>query len=206
MNGIEQRLKLCLDCHRVCRSEDTTCPRCGARVRTRLKNSISRCWALTLAAALLYIPANLLPIMTVSQLDQGKPETIMSGVIGLVNHGMVSIALLVFTASILVPLLKLLGMFWLLIGYYWGQDHGLSLKGKVRLYRLIAWIGRWSMLDIFVISLLTGLVQFGRISYVEAGPAIWAFAAVVVITMLAAISFDPRLLWDVKPDQEKKRE
>ena len=205
MNGAAQGLKLCLDCHQVCNSHDEYCPRCDARVYYRRKNSIARSWALTIAAALLYIPANVLPMMTVSQFDQGQPDTIISGVIELVNHGMVPIALLVFTASILVPLLKLVGMVWLLLTYHWGVDHGISLRRKMRLYRLIVWIGRWSMLDIFIISLLTGLVQFGRISHVAAGTGVWAFSGVVVITMFAAISFDPRLLWDVRLVPEGER-
>jgi len=146
----------------------------------------------------LYIPANVLPIMTVGQFGEGEPDTIMSGVIELVNHGMAPIAFLVFTASILVPLLKLLGMFWLLIAYHRKVEKDLSLKGKMRLYRLIVWVGRWSMLDVFIISLLTGVVQFGQLSYVSAGPAVWAFTAVVIFTMLAAMSFDPRLLWDAQ--------
>lgn len=197
MNGRDAGLKLCLDCHRTCSLDEVYCPRCGARVHIRQPNSIARSWALTIAAALLYIPANLLPMMTVGQFGKGKPETIMSGVIELVNHGMVPIALLVFTASVLVPLLKLLGMLWLLMTYHLGQREGISLRMKMRLYRLIVWIGRWSMLDIFIISLLTGLVQFGQVGHVAAEPGVWAFSAVVVITMFAAISFDPRLLWDV---------
>ncbi len=200
MNGVDQGLQLCLDCHQACPVTDQYCSRCGSRLYLRRKNSIARSWALTIAAALLYIPANLFPMMTVSQFDRGKPDTIMSGVIELVNHGMVPIAILVFTASILVPLLKLLGMFWLLMAYHRGREQGISLHNKMRLYRLIVWIGRWSMLDIFIISLLTGLVQFGRVSQVTAETGVWAFSAVVVITMLAAISFDPRLLWDARSE------
>ena len=107
-------LKLCLSCHKVCAEQTTHCPRCGARVYQRRQNSIARSWALTLTAALLYIPANLLPMMTVSKFEEGQPQTIFSGVIELINQGMVPIALLVFTASVLVPVLKLLGMVWLL--------------------------------------------------------------------------------------------
>ncbi|OED45583.1 paraquat-inducible protein A [Endozoicomonas sp. (ex Bugula neritina AB1)] len=205
MNGVDIGLKLCLDCHWVCPHEAHYCPQCGVRVVARRNNSIARSWALTITAALLYIPANLLPMMTVSQFGQGKPETIMSGVVELVNHGMVPIALLVFTASVLVPLLKLVGMVWLLMTYHLGQRQGISLQGKMRLYRLIVWIGRWSMLDIFIISLLTGLVQFGQIGYVAAESGVWAFSAVVVITMFAATSFDPRLLWDVRSVPEGER-
>ena len=198
MNGRDLQKKLCLICHRVCDQSDSHCLRCGARVSTRLNNSLSRSWALTITAALLYIPANLLPMMTVSQFGSGQPDTIMSGVISLANHGMLPIAILVFVASILIPLLKLLGMTWLLTSVYWGQEHKLPLRRKMQLYRLIVWIGRWSMLDVFIISLLAGLVQFGQLGQVTAGAGAWAFSAVVVMTMLAAISFDPRLLWDGK--------
>ncbi|WP_252177526.1 paraquat-inducible protein A [Endozoicomonas sp. 4G] len=192
-SGAERRIKLCLNCHRVCRAGEIRCPRCGSKVRLRKKDSLSRCWALTLSAALLYIPANLLPIMTVSRFGRGRPDTIMSGVIELMHHGMAPIALLVFTASILVPLMKLLGMAWLLVCV---QTGAMNPDRQTRLYRLIVWIGRWSMLDIFIISLLVALVQFGHLGTVTAGPAAFAFAAVVVLTMSAAMSFDPRLLWD----------
>lgn len=198
MNGCDQQKKLCLVCHRICDQSVARCPRCGAGVSTRLNNSLSRSRALIITAALLYIPANLLPMMTVSQFGSGQPDTIMSGVISLANNGMMPIAILVFAASILIPLLKLLGMTWLLVSVSWGQKHELSLQRKTRLYRLIVWIGRWSMLDIFIISLLAGLVQFGQLGQVTAGVGAWAFSAVVVMTMLAAITFDPRLLWDAR--------
>ncbi len=192
-SGSELGLKLCLGCHWVCRRNDRHCPRCGTKVDSRIKGSVARSWALTITAALLYIPANVLPMMTVSRFDSGKPDTIMSGVIELVNHGMIPIAILVFTASVLVPLLKLIGMFWLLISV---QRPMLGMRRQMRLYRLIVWVGRWSMLDIFIISILVALVQFGQLGSVTAGPGAYAFSAVVVITMLAAASFDPRLLWD----------
>ncbi|WP_062264121.1 paraquat-inducible protein A [Endozoicomonas arenosclerae] len=200
-SGADLGIKLCLDCHRLCTVEDSKCPRCGSHVRFRKKDSLSRCWALTLTAAFLYIPANLLPIMTVSRFDRGRPDTIMSGVIELIHQGMLPIALLVFTASILVPLLKLLGMTWLLICVHFGA---MRPNRQTSLYRLIVWIGRWSMLDIFIISILVALVQFGQLGTVTAGPASFAFAAVVILTMWAAMSFDPRLLWDRR--REKKSE
>ena len=198
MNGRDLQMKLCLVCHRICGQADDYCPRCGARVTTRLNNSLSRSWALTISAALLYIPANMLPMMTVSKFGSGQPDTIISGVISLANHQMVPIAILVFVASILIPLLKLLGMTWLLVSVHWGRKHELPLQRKMQLYRLIVWIGRWSMLDIFIISLLTGLVQFGQLGQVTAGVGAWAFSGVVIMTMLAAITFDPRLLWDAR--------
>ncbi|MGI9274840.1 MAG: paraquat-inducible protein A [Endozoicomonas sp.] len=200
ISGHRQGLKLCLDCRQVCSHQERYCPRCGAVVQVRRKNSLARSWALVVTAALLYIPANILPMMTVSRFEQGRPDTIMSGVVALMNQGMVPIALLVFTASILVPLLKLAGMTWLLLSVRFPQ---MAVRRQMTLYRLIAWIGRWSMLDIFIISILVALVRFGQLGTVSAGPGAYAFAAVVVLTMLAAISFDPRLLWDAaaKADQ-----
>ena len=202
-NGSELGLKLCLSCHWVCHGDRPRCSRCGGRVESRITQSINRSWALIITAALLYIPANVLPIMTVSRFDTGKPDTIMSGVIELVNHGMIPIAILVFTASVLVPLLKLVGMVWLLVSIRrpvlamnTHSEMPRRVKKQMKLYRFITWVGRWSMLDIFIISILVALVQFGQLGSVTAGPGAYAFAAVVVITMLAASSFDPRLLWD----------
>ncbi|KEI73433.1 paraquat-inducible protein A [Endozoicomonas elysicola] len=197
MNGIDLGLKLCLVCYLACPESQKRCYRCGGRVRMRRQNSIARCWALTLAAALLYIPANTLPMMSISWLGQGgEPDTIMSGVIKLIENDMLMIAAVVFIASILIPLLKLLGMAVLLLSIQSGYEMGLGIRQKIRLYRVISWIGRWSMLDIFIISLLAGLIQFGQLGQVEPGAGAWAFAAVVTLTMLASNSFDPRLLWD----------
>ncbi|MGB1270687.1 MAG: paraquat-inducible protein A [Endozoicomonas sp.] len=196
MNGAEAGLKLCLDCSHVCSQSTAHCPRCGAKVVIRRTNSIARSWALTLTAGILYVPANILPMMTVNQFGQGSADTILSGVMRLLDHGLLAIAALVFAASIVVPLLKLLGMMWLLLSVQRSGRTRLSLHRKMQLYRVIVWIGRWSMLDIFIISLLASLVQFGQISQVIPGAGAWAFASVVIMTMLAAISFDPRLLWD----------
>lgn len=163
----------------------------------RRKNSIARAWALTLAAALLYIPANIFPMMTISWLGQGGvPDTIISGVVKLIENDMALIAVLVFVASIVIPLMKLMGMAVLLFSIQFGYEMGLGIRQKVQLYRVISWIGRWSMLDIFIISLLAGLIQFGQLGQVEPGAGAWAFAAVVILTMLASNCFDPRLLWD----------
>ncbi|KEQ13063.1 paraquat-inducible protein A [Endozoicomonas montiporae] len=182
-----------MSCHKVCPVQVSNCPRCSAVVHQRQPNSLVRCWALTLTAALLYIPANLLPMMTVSKFEEGQPQTIISGVIELVQQGMIPIALLVFIASVMVPILKLLVMVWLLLSVHFPRA---ALHRQLMLYRMIVWIGRWSMLDIFIISLLVGLVKFGQLGTVTAGAGAYAFASVVVTTMLAAIQFDPRLLWD----------
>lgn len=153
-----------------------------------------RTWALLITAAILYIPANVLPIMTVTSLGQGDPSTIMSGVIVLVQHGMIPIAAVVFIASILVPTFKLVGIALLLFSVQRHQP--LSARQRIWMYRFIEFIGRWSMLDIFVIAILVAVVNFGRLASIEANLGAVAFASVVILTMLAAVTFDPRLIWD----------
>ena len=198
MRAIDAGIVVCNECHELNRQEpdstSQTCTRCGAIVHARRPNSIARTWALLIAASILYIPANILPIMTVSTLGQGSPDTIMSGVITLLKHGMVPIAAVVFIASILVPTFKLVGIGLLL--YSVQRRQPLSARQRILMYRFIEFIGRWSMLDIFVIAILVAVVNFGRIASVEANLGAVAFASVVILTMLAAVTFDPRLIWD----------
>ncbi|MFJ4393772.1 paraquat-inducible protein A [Pseudomonas sp. NPDC089396] len=198
MRAIDAGILVCNECHELNRQEgegsSQTCTRCGAIVHARRPNSIVRTWALLIAASILYIPANVLPIMTISALGQGSPDTIMSGVIALLKHGMVPIAAVVFIASILVPTFKLIGIGLLL--YSVQRRQPLSARQRILMYRFIEFIGRWSMLDIFVIAILVAVVNFGRIASVEANLGAVAFATVVILTMLAALTFDPRLIWD----------
>ncbi|MGE8416452.1 MAG: paraquat-inducible protein A [Pseudomonas sp.] len=198
MRAIDAGILICTECHELnpqqTDSDKQACSRCGARVHARRPNSILRTWALLITAAILYIPANVLPIMTVSALGQGSPSTIMSGVIQLVQHGMIPIATVVFVASILVPTFKLVGIALLLFSVQRHQP--LSARQRIVMYRFIEFIGRWSMLDIFVIAILVAVVNFGRLASIEANLGAVAFASVVILTMLAAITFDPRLIWD----------
>lgn len=198
MRAIDAGILICAECHELNRVEpdnnDQVCTRCGAQVYPRRPDSMKRTWALLLTAAILYIPANILPIMTVSTLGQGDPSTIMSGVIQLMQHGMYPIAAVVFVASILVPTFKLIGLGLLLFSVQRRQP--LSAQQRIIMYRFIEFIGRWSMLDIFVIAILVALVNFGRIASVEANLGAVAFASVVILTMFAAVTFDPRLIWD----------
>lgn len=198
MRAIDAGILICTECHELNRQEAgttrQTCTRCGAIVHARRPNSLVRTWALLVTAAILYIPANVLPIMTVSTLGQGSPDTIMSGVITLMQHGMLPIAAVVFVASILVPTFKLVGIALLL--YSVQRHQPLSARQRIVMYRFIEFIGRWSMLDIFVIAILVAVVNFGRIASVEANLGAVAFASVVILTMLAAVTFDPRLIWD----------
>lgn len=198
MRALDAGLILCHECHQL-NAQDAadsrqTCVRCGARIHPRRPHSVGKTWALLITAALLYLPANLLPIMTVRSLGQGQPDTIMSGVIALIQHGLYPIAVVVFIASIAVPSLKLIGIALLLISVQ--RHQALSAKQRIFMFRFIEWIGRWSMLDIFVIAILVAIVNFGTLASVEAGLGALAFASVVILTMLAALTFDPRLIWD----------
>jgi paraquat-inducible protein A len=170
------------------------CRVCGSELHERKPDSLARTWALVLTGALLYIPANLLPIMTVVFSGHGEPDTIISGVFALLRAGSWGIALLILFASIVVPLLKLLGLVYLLLSvqlrWRWRP------RDRTVLYRLIENVGRWSMLDIFVVAILVALVKLGAVATIEPGAGATCFGAVVVITMLASASFDPRLIWD----------
>jgi len=174
------------------------CPRCGSRVHFRKPGSLSTCWALLLASIIMYFPANLLPIMTVVYFGSGQPDTIMSGVVRLMMHGDWPIALVVFVASILVPLLKMIVLVYLLLSVH--RKSGWRRRERTRLYRLTELVGRWSMVDVFVVALLAALVHIGVLADIAPGPGARAFAAVVILTMLAAMSFDPRLIWDHEED------
>ncbi|MCP3870540.1 MAG: paraquat-inducible protein A [Gammaproteobacteria bacterium] len=171
------------------------CPRCGEKLHRRKPASLQRTWALVIAAVICYIPANLLPIMSVTSLGQVQSDTIISGVIFLLSHGMWPLALVVFVASVMVPLLKLLILIYLLVSV---QLRSLAQpKERTRLYRITELAGRWSMVDIYVVTILVALVRLGNLATIEAESGAVFFAAVVVITMFAAMSFDPRLIWDI---------
>lgn len=170
------------------------CPRCNAPLHARRPGSIATSWALTIAAILLYLPANLLPIMVTSSFFGSQQDTIMSGILFLWLSGSWPLAAVVFFASVMVPLLKILALLHLLISVQRRSTY--RLLQRARLYRLIEFVGRWSMLDIYVVVILAALVRFQGLATVEAGPAALAFAGVVILTMLAALSFDPRLIWD----------
>jgi paraquat-inducible protein A len=175
---------------------DLRCTRCGSRLHLRKPNSLARTWALLLAALVLYLPANLLPVMHTSSLFGAQKDTIMSGVVYLWTSGSWPLAALVFIASIAVPMLKILA-----IGFLAASANLRSRWQPVqraRIYRIVELVGRWSMLDIYVIAILTALVQFNALATITAGPAAIAFGAVVVLTMFAAMSFDPRLTWDAR--------
>jgi paraquat-inducible protein A len=160
----------------------------------RKADSLSRTWALLAASAILYVPANLLPVMHSSFLVGQHNDTILSGIVALWTTGSKGLAVIVFVASITVPLLKMASLSFLAISV--GRWSRYRPRQRAALFRLVDFVGRWSMLDVFVVTLMVGLVQFGAFADIEAGPGAAAFAAVVLLTMLAAKSFDPRLIWD----------
>ena len=193
----------CSVCHLLCPAappERTAgaakCPRCGAALHSRKPDSIARTWALVIAACIFYIPANVLPMTTVTSLGMVQSDTIMSGVIYFIQSGSWPIALVIFIASIFVPLVKLFILGYLLVSVQRRSHY--RPKDRTRLYLITEAVGRWSMLDIFVVTILVALVNLGALATIQAGPAALHFAAVVVITMVAAMSFDPRLIWDAK--------
>jgi paraquat-inducible protein A len=174
--------------------DDERCPRCESALHERKPNSIARTWALVIGAAIFYIPANYYPVLSVVQLGAGQPSTILGGVEELVRAGQYPLALLVFFASIAVPVLKLVGLSIMLITIQTGRAGW--LRDRTRLYHIVRFIGRWSMIDIFMESLLGALVAFGSVITIEPGVGALAFCAVVILTMFAAETFDPRLMWD----------
>jgi len=204
-SALQNGLIACHFCHTLSKPPQVTdseiekielkCPCCQSTIHSRIPNSISKTWALLIAAIILYIPANTLPIMTVILWGDGQPDTIMSGVIHLLDGGMWPLALLIFIASIFIPILKLVVLTGLMISIYFKSTW--RPKDRTILYRITEFVGRWSMVDIFVIGILVTLVQFGNTASVTPNIGALSFAAVVILTMFAAHTFDPRLIWDI---------
>ena len=171
-----------------------TCPRCGTILHQRKPRSISYTWAFLIAAYVMYIPANLLPIMTTISLGDVQSDTIISGVNYLLVSGSWPLALIIFIASVFVPALKLITLTYLVLSVQLKSQW--RPADRTRLYRITEAVGRWSMVDIYVVALMVALVNIQGIADIDAGPGAIAFGAVVVLTMIAAMTFDPRLIWD----------
>nr|WP_221188326.1 paraquat-inducible protein A [Halomonas cerina] len=192
-----QGLTGCPTCGLVNRFDDTghgSCRRCHERLHARLPHSQQRTWALLAASAVMYVPANLYPIMTTTSLGDRQPSTILGGIVELIQMGSWPVALVIFVASVIVPVGKLIALAWLCLVARRSSE--LNAATRTRLYRLTDFIGRWSMVDVFVVAILVALIRAGALLSILPGPAALAFGSVVVLTMLAAMSFDPRLLWD----------
>jgi paraquat-inducible protein A len=195
-----------MSCH-VCRqlsrapaaAHDLRCPRCNAPLHFRMPDSVSRSWAFLIAAVILYIPANVLPMMHTSSLFGSQSDTIMSGVVYFWTSGSWYLALIIFFASIMVPMLKMIALAVLLLSVQ--RRSGWQLQQRARLYRLVEFVGRWSMLDIYVVAVIVALVQLKSLASIHPGPGAAAFGAVVVLTMFSALAFDPRLIWDVREER-----
>lgn len=196
--GREHGIVACPVCALVTRGVGATkraaCRRCGGSLQLRKTDSVGRTWAFLIAATLAYLPANLLPILHTRTLLGDRADTVFSGILALWDGGSWDLALIVFLASVVIPLAKIgcLAVLLLSIRFRWSG----RCRERTDLYRLVHWIGPWSMLDIFVIVLLVALVQFASLAQVEPGTGAIAFGAMVVLTMMAAQSFDPRLMWD----------
>jgi paraquat-inducible protein A len=201
-------LNLCL-CHSCGLACDMTgdpheCERCGAPLHRRKTNSLTRTWAYMITALVFYVPANLLPVMNTKMVGDGADSTIMSGVIEFWQHGAWDIALIIFIASIAVPGVKFVALTLLLVTVQ--RDSQWALRQRSQMYRFVELIGYWSMLDVIVVALVASLVKFQALADIEPRPGILFFGLVVVFTMLSAMSFDPRLIWDKERQQPQNEE
>lgn len=187
-------LQVCHHCGLLAPLSLSECPRCQSHLHARKPKSIERTWALIFSAAILFIPANVYPVMTVIRFGSGEPSTILGGIIYLIDANMIPLALLVLFASIIVPLLKLVVLSYLLISIRRGSNW--RPRDRTRLFRITESVGAWSMVDIYLVAILTALVNMDALATIRPGIGATFFAAVVVLTMLAAHSFDPRLIWD----------
>lgn len=171
------------------------CPRCHATLHLRKVDSVARTWALLIAALVCYVPANVLPVMRTTSLGYTQTDTIFSGIVYLFTHGQWPLGLIVFMASMFVPVAKILLLGFLLVSVQ--RRWRWRVADRTRIYRVVEYVGRWSMVDVYVVTVLAALVYMGNLARVVPEAGVVFFGAVVVLTMLAAITFDPRLMWDV---------
>lgn len=193
----QRGLAVCHVCLATSPGQDRRCGRCRATLHLRTPHSVQRTLALSVTAAVLYLPANLLPIMTTYQFGRGEDSTIIGGVVHLWELGSYPVAIVILIASVLIPLGKLAALGLLC----WATTRGGmgTPAARTTLYRITELVGKWSMVDVFVVAVLVALIQMGSVMTVRPGAAALAFTGVVIATMLAADSFDPRLLWDRQP-------
>ncbi|AHX34409.1 paraquat-inducible protein A [Aeromonas hydrophila] len=192
----------CHICGALSEAGEHSCPRCGGKLHSRKPGGLNRTWALLFTSVILYVPANLYPIMDTVFLGDDSPSTILGGVVLLWAMGSYPIAAVIFIASVVVPLVKILALLWLC--YMVQRGHGASPLGKLKLYRMTEFVGRWSMIDVFVVAILAGLIRLDNLMTIYPGPAAVAFAGVVLITMVAAMSFDSRLIWDLQQGERER--
>jgi len=193
--ALSQGLAACHLCCKLAPLDQHHCPRCGSAMHARKTDSLQRTMALLITACILYVPANLYPIMFTDQLGSTEPSTIMGGVILLIKLGSVPVAAVIFIFSVMVPSGKLMAMFYLVRTAHKGSR--ISPRQRSMMYRITEFIGKWSMVDVFVVAILVALVHLGGVLVIRPGIAALAFAGVVIVTMVAAESFDSRLMWDL---------
>ena len=204
VTGMEHGLQRCEGCSLLSRpvhgEEDGRCPRCGAHLEYRKADSIQRTWAFLIAAAICYVPANLLPVLTTTTARGTESDTILQGVVLLWSPTGWPLSLIVLFASVMIPSAKILTLAYLLVSV---QRRSIANgEQRVRLYRTVELVGRWSMVDVFVDAFTAALVQLQPLMSVQPAPGLFFFAAVVVLTMMAVESFDPRLIWDASSERE----
>lgn len=206
ISAAQAGLVSCSTCGLLSRPADSArpgyCPRCGTALVWRRHHSIQYTWALIIAGAICYIPANVLPVLSTTALGSTEADTIIGGVIFLYGSGSWPLALIVLVASVMIPLGKLVALGYLLITVQRGSIK--NSHDRTRIYDLVEFVGRWSMLDVFVDAFVVALVQLSPLMSVQPGLGVAFFMAVVVLTMLAAQSFDPRLIWDAGRDWQAR--
>ena len=199
-----QNLSACHHCGQLQNCHNTHCIRCHHSLHERAPLSLQRVIALLLTATLFSIPAQSLPIMVTKALGKEDPATIIAGAMLFLKHGDWPIALIIFTASVLIPFGKIMAIAWLCLATR--RTSPMNMKTQMRLYRVTEWIGRWSMVDVFVIAIVVAMLQIGQILSVAPGLGGIAFCGMVIFTMLASHQFDPRLIWDNQGDNLKTQE
>ena len=201
-NALEENLATCPHCHKVqvINKTPTKCQRCLAHFHARKPNSVEYTMAWTIAAITMFIPANLTPIMVFTTLGSEEASTILSGIKAFIQLGMMPVALIVFIASFIIPLGKIIGLIVLIVNVKFNTK--LTQKTQAKLYHIVEFLGPWSMLDVFVVAIMAGVVNLGFLTSIEAGAGVTYFALMVLFTMFAAESFDPRLIWDKKNNEQ----
>ena len=194
----DRNLVGCQRCARVWPIGTRNCGRCGASLQSRARHSLSRVWFWWLLGVAAYVPANVWPMLETRMLFKQSDDTIIAGAIKLMQHGSVVVALVILLASVVIPVAKFAAIAYLALSMR--QSGRSSPKWRHRIFEIVEFIGRWSMIDVFVVAILSSLVQFSLIASVKPGPAALAFALSVIFTMLSALSFDARMIWDLDDD------
>jgi len=190
----EAGLVACQRCSRVWPADSVECGRCGSRLETRDRHSLQKVWALWIAGLICYVPANLYPMLVTQTLLQNSQSTIVGGAVELLRHGAIGVALIILVASVLIPVGKFMAIAYLAVSVHRGTK--ISSGRRHHLYEVVEFIGRWSMIDVFVVAILSSLVQLSVVASIHPGPAALTFALSVICTMLSAQAFDTRLFWD----------